>query len=460
MLSRYVWCLSLAGAVVVADLAMAEGASGTSSKDGSLIIVLGGDLGLGGSGQPVSPIGGYRHGKRIPWASLTAGIEPILNGDVNFANLETVVTDKRKLSPADKLFTFQMHARGARHLVDVGFNVFSTANNHTRDFGQLGMRETLRHLEGLRSKGLLAFPGLGAGRTAAIGPSLIERKGSTLAISALGIGGAQPGRNGRRFGQPSYHSKVDFSETLSNLAAAEADYKVLSAHYGRELSIRPSSSAIRKLRDEAVIKHEVDLVVGHHAHVAAGVQRVDRRLILYGLGNLLHLGMQDMAKFGRCRDFGLMVRIHLSRQEGKRLSASAIEAIPLTRMHAMAEPVKVAAAAKRIAVLNGLASELDHKVSGARGVRFKMNAQGHGVYCFEDAGREKGKEVHPLCRAKGEPLRDVGSVRCPRLSRSIVARSSRNRNKRNKLTGRRTAGNSSSSSGTFSQRFFGSVYGN
>ncbi len=460
MLSRYVWCLSLVGAAVVADLAMAEGASGTSSKDGSLVIVLGGDLGLGGGGQPVSPIGGYRHGKRIPWPSLTTGIKPLLSGDINFANLETVVTDKRKLSPADKLFTFQMHAQGARHLVDIGFNVFSTANNHSRDFGQRGMRETLRHLEGLRPAGLLAFPGLAAGQSAAIAPSFIKIKGATVAVSALGIGGVQPGRDGRRIGQPSYRSNADFSETLSELAAAKADYKVLSAHYGRELSIRPSSLDVRKLRDDAVIKHEVDLVVGHHAHVAAGVQRVGRRLVLYGLGNLLHLGMQDMAKFGRCRDFGLIMRVHLTRNEGKRFSASAIEAIPLTRMHAMAEPVTPAAAAKRIAVLNGLANELDHKASGARGVRFKMNSQGHGVYCFEDAGGEQGKEVHPLCNAKSQPLRDVGSVRCPRLSRSIVARSSRNRGKSKKLRNRRTAGNSSSGGGNSSQRFFGSLYGN
>ncbi|MEM7747516.1 MAG: CapA family protein [Pseudomonadota bacterium] len=444
---------------MASDEAIGEVASGKSAQESSLVIVLGGDLGLGGSGQPVSPVGGYRHGKRIPWPDLTTGIKPLLSGDINFANLETVVTDRRKLSPADKLFTFQMHAQGARHLVDVGFNVFSTANNHSRDFGQTGMRETLRHLEGLRSAGLLAFPGLGAWRSAATAPSLIKLKGTTVAVSALGIGGARPSRDGRRRGQPSYHSKTDFTDTVSRLASAEADYKVLSAHYGRELSIRPSASAVRKLRDQAVIENEVDLVVGHHTHVAAGVQRVDRRLILYGLGNLLHLGMQDMAKFGQCRDFGLIVRVHLTRKEGKRLRPSAIEAIPLKRMHAIAEPVTRAAAAKRIAVLNGLASELDHEASGARGVRFKMNEHGHGVYCFENAEGNNSAQLHPLCRAKGAPLRDVGSVRCPLLSKSIVARSSRNRSNRRHLSGKRTAGNSSSAGGNFSQRFFRSIYG-
>ena len=205
---RVVWCLSMVGAVGVADPAHSEAASRTPSEDGSLIIVLGGDLGLGGSGQPVSPIGGFRHGKRTPWANLTTGIKPLLSGDINFANLETVVTDRRRLSSADKLFTFQMHPDGVRHLVDVGFNVFSTANNHSRDFGQAGMRETLRHLERLRSAGLLAFPGLGAGRSAAIAPSLIKLKGATLAVSALGIGGVRPGRASRRIGQPSYNSKI------------------------------------------------------------------------------------------------------------------------------------------------------------------------------------------------------------------------------------------------------------
>ena len=454
MARRIAFYSCLVGAIMVSDKAAGDNSLAKEQDESSVVIVLGGDLGLGGSRQPVSPKGGYRHGKLLPWKSLTTGIEPILTGDINFANLETVVTDKRKLAPVDKTFTFQMHANGVRHLVNAGFNVFSTANNHSRDYGAVGMRETLRHLKELRDDGLLAFPGLGAGRDQAIAPSLLTVKGSKIAISALGIGGVAPGRSNGRIGQPSYHSKADFNDTIAALADVEADYKILSAHYGRELSLRPSASAISKLRDQAVREQDIDLVVGHHTHVAGGVQRVGRKLILYGLGNLLHLGMQDMAKFGHCRDFGLMVRLHLQRGSDKRLKAAAIEAVPLTRMHAQAEPQSKAASEKRIAVLNGLAAELDDKSSGAQGVRFKVNEKGHGVYCFSD---EAGKQ-HPICKKTGDALRDVKAIRCGRLSKSVLARSSRNRSKKGK---RKTAGTQySQGSSGFANRFFKSVYGN
>lgn len=454
MARRIAFYSCLVGALMASDKAVGENPVAKDQDKSSVVIVLGGDLGLGGSRQPVSPKGGYRHGKLLPWKSLTSGIEPILAGDINFANLETVVTDQRKLAPVDKTFTFQMHANGVRHLVNAGFNVFSTANNHSRDYGAVGMRETLRHLKALQGDGLLAYPGLGAGRDQAIAPSLLTVKGSKIAISALGIGGVAPGRANRRIGQPSYHSKADFNDTIAALAGAEANYKILSAHYGRELSLRPSMSAVSKLRDQTVKEQDIDLVVGHHTHVAGGIQRVGRKLILYGLGNLLHLGMQDMGKFSHCRDFGLIVRLHLQSGNDKRLRAAAIEAIPLTRMHAQAEPQSKAASEKRIGVLNGLAAELDDETSGALGVRFKVNDKGHGVYCFGD---ETGQQ-HPMCSNSGEALRDVSAVKCGRLSKSVLARSSRNRSKRGR---RKTAGAQySQGSSGFAQSFFKSVYGN
>ncbi len=457
--SRVGWYASVLFASVLASSATAAAESAKFDHEASsLVIVLGGDLGFGGSGQPIHAKGGYRHGNLLAWKDLTKGVAPLLTGHLNFANLESVVTDKRKLVSAEKLFTFQMHANGLRHLVDTGFNVLSTANNHSRDFGQLGMRETLRHLKSLKPNGLLAAPGLGAGRRAAIAPALIKLEGVDIAISAVGIGGTQPGRKSNRIGQPSYNSAVDFNETVAALAATKADYRILSAHYGRELSLRPAPSAVRKLRDQAVMKHGADLVVGHHTHVAAGVQRVGQRIILYGLGNLLHLGMQDMTKFGHCRDFGLLVRLHLQRDADNGLRPAAIEAIPLTRMHSIARPLTGAAARKRIAVLNGLANELDDQTSGARGLRFKVNSDGRGVYCFAHPDGKRRPE-HPLCRQDVHQLLDVAAVRCGRLSKSIVARSSRNRIDRRKRRNRRTAGLSVRKEQGFSKQFFRSVYG-
>ena len=77
----------------------------------------------------------------------------------------------------------------------------------------------------------------------------------------------------------------------------------------------------------------IDLVVGHHQHVVAGLETREGKLIVYGLGNFLHLGTQDMSKFDMCRDYGLIVRVHVAANEGEHFQVRAVEAIPITNMH-------------------------------------------------------------------------------------------------------------------------------
>ena len=110
--------------------------------DAGITLVIVGDTGLNGSLQPVRPDAGLRHGTPHVWSTLTSGIAAEINGDLNFANLETVVTDRNDLSAPDKAFNFRSHPAGVRHLVEVGFNLISTANNHSIDFGERGIRET------------------------------------------------------------------------------------------------------------------------------------------------------------------------------------------------------------------------------------------------------------------------------------------------------------------------------
>ena len=384
-------------------------AATVSQSSETVVIVVGGDLGLGGSRQPISDEGGYRHGRRHRWAELTRGIAPLIDGDINFANLETVVSDRHRLRPVAKAYNFKMHPAGVRHLVEVGFNVFSTANNHAIDYGRAGMHETLRHLSALRPHGLAGAPGLGVGRSQASEPSIVHVKGHDIAVSALGIGGGGPLRSATRVGMMSYNATTDFDATIEQLAVAPAAYRMLSVHYGGELQIHPSQSAVAKLRDQAAVAAGIDLVVGHHAHVAAGVQLIDGRLIFYGLGNLLHLGMQNMSKFGPCRDFGLLGRIHLTPGDDGRLVARAVEVVPLVDMHRHSRPMDAARAHTRIAVLNDLATGLDDMPSGATGLRFVAQADGSGLHCLFGA-RDLPGRIGERCRAAP-----------PRISSAVIA---------------------------------------
>lgn len=399
-----------------------------TAEDTPLSIVFGGDLGLGGSNERISAEGAFRHGKRHGWNDLTDGIAPIINGDLNFANLETVVTDRDTLGANPKLFNFKSHPAGVKHLVGLGFNVFSTANNHALDYGEEGVRETARHLAALEQHGLKAWPGVGLSREQASRASDVLVKNARVRISAIGIGGNGLGSGdsgGRsRAGMLAYSQPQDFRETVTRLAEADGDLRILSVHYGTELQVRPGASDVAKLRDLAAKAHGIDIVAGHHAHVPAGVQMVVGKLVLYGLGNLLHPGMQDMRRFDMCRDYGLVVRVHLARGASGRMETRAIEAIPITDMHLKARPMTGEEGRLRIEVLNHLAGDLDEPRANATGVRFATRPDGSGLYCAAGAASEPGR-IGALCKGwepPESPAREVARRVANACGSDIIAR--------------------------------------
>ncbi len=424
---------------------VSPGSSTSGSKPASpeyLTIVIGGDLGLGGSGQSVNPTGARKHGRLHKWKNLTAGIAPLINGNINFANLETVVTDSNRLRATDKAFNFRSHPSGVRHLVNMGFNVFSLSNNHAIDYGAAGMRDTQRHIADLKAHGLLAAPGLGTTRRTAGGPQKFQIGKATVLVSALGIGGSLP--SGRSPGIVNYRSKQGFRDALTWLAAEKGDYRVLSVHYGNELDIRPSNGTVKKFRDQAVRQAGIDLIVGHHAHVAAGVQNVGGKLVFYGLGNLLHPGMQNMSTFNRCRDYGILAKLHLSRDQQGKVRAGAIELRVLRDMHLVSRPMSAKKAKQRIAVLNQLAAGLDHRPSGAKGIRFRSRADGAGLACLPGAAVLEGP-IATLCREwAGLPAESVAAATSCR-TRVARARSPR-RNRIRKSVAKRYRGKTKSQS--------------
>ena len=116
---------------------------------------------------------------------------------------------------------------------------------------------------------------------------------------------------------------------VSKLVALPADYRILSIHYGLEGRVMPDERQLADWRTYAAEEEGIDLIVGHHPHVAQGVELNGKSLIFYGLGNFLHPGTAEMTRFGLCRDYGLMAKVHLARIDGT-WRVEAIEAIPLT----------------------------------------------------------------------------------------------------------------------------------
>ncbi|MEO0545879.1 MAG: CapA family protein [Pseudomonadota bacterium] len=366
-----------------------------------ITLVLAGDTGYAPHRALPRPNTVTKHGRTLSFADTTRLIEQEINGDINFANMETVVSDRTSLRPRSKAFNFITHPNGAKHLVRAGFNLFSMANNHSFDYGAEGVRESVVHANALLGHGLLAHAGIGRNRQEAAKAPVFTVKQTRFAFGAIGIGassgGIQRARKARP-GQLNLRDSSDVSLLMNNLRQADAQYRILSVHQGPERVIRPSSYEVATIKKTKLKQGDIDLYVGHHAHVTRGVELNGERLIIYGLGNFLHHGTANMAGKGGCRDYSVLMRVHLvADQPGSKPQLAALEALPITATHMQTKRMEPAKAAQRIAVLNGLAAQFDQHSAGRKGVRFDIQSDGRGLYCSPAANGHSN--TRNLCAA-------------------------------------------------------------
>lgn len=371
-----------------------------------LTIVLVGDTGFNSTDAKVDPKVMYKGRQTIGFTDALSKIAGEVDGELAFVNLETIITDRNDIPPETKgkgAFHFRSHPAALKALIDAGFNLFALANNHSYDYGAAGIEETLYHLAVANAERAIAFAGIGSNFAEAVKPGCIDVGGTRIGLGAIGIiTGDQPQyRAGpEKAGQASYRDRADFEAVVDRLVAMPAEYRVLSIHYGLEGRVEPDERQLKDWRGFAAEEKGIDLIVGHHPHVAQGIELNGKSLIFYGLGNFLHPGTAEMKRFGLCRDYGLMAKVHLARS-GAAWQVAAIEAIPLTNTQLKPERFKVEEATKRIYALNHLAEGLDDEKS-ARGVRFTPQHDGRGLYCAGGAAG-LGGNIAALCQSWQEP---------------------------------------------------------
>ena len=383
-----------------ASIGSAAGAAKPKSPD-RLTIVLAGDTGFNPKGAAVEPAGVRKDGKLLSFTETLSGVAPDVDGDLAFVNLETVVTDRNDLVPDSKgqksPYNFKSHPHGLRALIDTGFNLFSLANNHSMDYGANGVEETLYHLAVAAAERAISYAGIGTNFEEATRPGCVKFGKSRIAFGATGIvTGQRPehraGQN--KPGQAGYRNEKDFQLVVNRLAELRADFRILSIHYGLEGRVVPDERQLKDWREFAARERGIDLIVGHHPHVAQGVERNGSSLIFYGLGNFMHPGTSEMTRFGICRDYGLMAKVHLARVQGY-WRAAAIEAIPLTKTHIRPQRFAPPEGAKRIHALNYLGAQLGDG-NFAEGIRFTPRQDGTGLYCANGTDELEGK-LGALC---------------------------------------------------------------
>jgi poly-gamma-glutamate synthesis protein (capsule biosynthesis protein) len=208
-------------------------------------------------------------------------VAPIISGaDLAICHLETPLSlDDTDLSGHPTFNAPRALAEAAR---DAGYDGCSTASNHAYDRRAAGVEATVQIMEevGLRQAGM-ATSGLYD-----VAPVLHDVNGITVAhISAT------YGLNG--FVLPADRSYlVDLIQPADIIGEARlardsgADFVMVSLHWGNEYRSEPSDEQKAWL-DQILPADEIDLVIGHHAHVVQPVDKVGDEWVVFGLGNFL-----------------------------------------------------------------------------------------------------------------------------------------------------------------------------
>jgi hypothetical protein len=203
-----------------------------------------------------------------------------LRGDVVFGNLEGTLTDvssspKCGGASSGTCFAFRTSPSYARHLAAAGFTVVNDANNHSFDFGQAGLDQTLAALRGagIAQTGLpgeITVVKAGGERVAFLGFAPYSNTASLLDLGA--------------------------ARALIRKAARRAEIVVVAIHAGAEGSAaqhvtggeetylgedRGNPRAFAQM----AVRSGADLVLGSGPHVLRGMEIYRGRLIAFSLGN-------------------------------------------------------------------------------------------------------------------------------------------------------------------------------
>lgn len=270
--------------------------------------------------QPVVRTAASRSAEGWDFRPMFQEVAPILAGaDLAICHLETPLSVD---APSPSRFPrFDAPRALAEAVRDTGYDGCSTASNHAFDQGAAGVAETLQVMEETG----LSQAGMANGDIEDIAPALYDANGITVAHLS-----ATYGLNG--FAMPADRSYlIDLIEPDDILAEAAlaresgAELVVLSLHWGSQYRAEPTEAQLAWL-DQLLPAPEIDLVVGHHAHVVQPVDKLGDEWVVFGLGNFL--SNQTAGCCGVASQDGMIATVQISETSRGAIEVTGVSYTP------------------------------------------------------------------------------------------------------------------------------------
>ncbi len=212
--------------------------------------------------------------EKMPWFA---------EADISMVNLENPITTRGR--KREKAYNFRAKPRYVQVLKEGGIDIVTLANNHAYDYGRDGLIQTMHVLDSAR----IFYVGAGRTNVEARKPVLFRVNGLRIAFLAYyGLkkhSDCQPA--GAEQSGTALRNLRYIREDIHKLRH-EADFIIVSFHWGLQKKNYPQQSQIEFAH--RTIEYGADLVVGHHPHVLQGIERYQKRVIAYSLGNFIFGG--------------------------------------------------------------------------------------------------------------------------------------------------------------------------
>lgn len=208
----------------------------------------------------------------LPYMNVKDVIE---SADISFANLESPFNDQGPR--VTEGLVFKAEPKTVTGLVNAGFDILSTANNHAYDQGKYGIEYTVNWL---KQNGI---DPLGTGTSCHDG-RIEEANGIKFGY----LGYSYTAHNdGGKVPDPIVCDWTNTEQVVKDIQTLkpQVDFLIVSAHMGTEYHRTPNDSDVAGAH--AAIDAGADLFIGHHPHWIQTTEQYKGKYIFYSLGNFV-----------------------------------------------------------------------------------------------------------------------------------------------------------------------------
>ncbi len=215
------------------------------------------------------------------WAAPFRSIHPSLTwADITISNLETSLSDSFETILDPTTFTFKTDPPAIEGLQLAGIDVLSRANNHSFNYGDIGMNDTTAVLD---AAGIKHF-GMGNTLEEARRAIVVEQNGVRYAF--LGYNGISDDWDAAGPDHPGTAPLVDWMVVEDIQREVAAGHVVIPYfHWGTEYIYDPTEE--QRYFAQIAIDNGAAVVMGSHPHWVQAVETYKGRPILYSLGNFI-----------------------------------------------------------------------------------------------------------------------------------------------------------------------------